>query len=193
MPSTIADESPDGGQTSPESRIGRLSAWLSGHPLHIEAAVAAAAIGLTIVAIPFLSFGIFVALEGETAILAIGVAFIAGSLLSVVGLAVTVVGHTYSDIRQHGFPTSAELDLQLGGLRWHPSRRNGGSRRIARWTRIGHARECNSWISPEPDLGGGGSHCSAITTCRFSTRDSDVWQNHPHALATRELTAKKIC
>ncbi|ERH00879.1 MAG: hypothetical protein J07HN6_02508 [Halonotius sp. J07HN6] len=120
MPSTIADESPDGGQTSPESRIGRLSAWLSGHPLHIEAAVAAAAIGLTLVATPFLSFGIFVALEGETAILAIGVAFIAGSLLSVVGLAVTIVGHTYSDIRQHGFPASAELDLNsvvYGGTR----------------------------------------------------------------------------
>lgn len=112
MSSTIADKPSDDGHAYSESRIGRLRAWLSGHPLHIETTFAVTAIGLAIIASPFLSFGIFVALEGETAILAIGVILIAGSLLSVVGLAATVVSHMYSDIRQQGFPASAKLDLQ---------------------------------------------------------------------------------
>lgn len=118
MPSTITDEPSD--DDPPESRIGRLRAWLSEHPLHIETTFAAGAIGLALIATPFLSFGIFVALEGKTAILAIGVIFIAGSLLSMVGLAATVVSHIYSDIRQREFPASPKLDLQsvvYGGTR----------------------------------------------------------------------------
>jgi hypothetical protein len=57
---------------------------------------ATAATALATIATPFLSFGIFVALD-------IGAVFMAGSLLSAIGLAATVVTHTYSEIRHQAF------------------------------------------------------------------------------------------
>jgi len=97
-----------------------LRGWLTEHPFHLETMFATAATALAIIATPFLSFGIFVALEGDTTILGIGAVFMAGSLLSAIGLATTVVTHTYSEIRHQGFSASTEWGLRsmvYGGTR----------------------------------------------------------------------------
>lgn len=81
---------------------------------------ATAATALATIATTFVSFGIFVALEGDATILDIGAVFMAGSLLSAIGLAATVVTHTYSEIRHQAFLASTEWDLRsmvYGGTR----------------------------------------------------------------------------
>jgi len=117
--STVAD-SPDGDHPRPESRVSRMRGWLTEHPFHLETMFAMAATALATIATPFLSFGIFVALERDTTILGIGAVFMAGSLLSAIGLAATVVTHTYSEIRHQGFSASTEWGLRsmvYGGTR----------------------------------------------------------------------------
>ncbi|MFQ3476703.1 hypothetical protein HKK80_10670 [Halonotius sp. F2-221B] len=81
---------------------------------------ATAATALAIIATPFLSFGIFVALEGDTTILGIGAVFMAGSLLSAIVLAATLVSHANSEIRHSEFPARTEWNLRsivYGGTR----------------------------------------------------------------------------
>ncbi len=71
----------------------------------------------------------FVALEGDTTILGIGAVFMAGSLLSAIGLATTLVSHAYSEIRHRGVPASSEWDLR--------SMVYGGTRTIETVTAVG--------------------------------------------------------
>lgn len=97
-----------------------MRGWLTEHPFHLETMFATAATALATIATPFLSFGIFVALEGDTTILGIGAVFMTGSLLSAIGLAATVVTHTYSEIRHQGFSASTGWGLRsmvYGGTR----------------------------------------------------------------------------
>lgn len=85
-----------------ESYVDRLCTWGAVNALYVETALAVLAIGLGILAVPFVTFGLFTALEGETSILAGGLVIAAGGLVSLVALAATLLVHAYTEIRRQG-------------------------------------------------------------------------------------------
>ena len=85
-----------------ESHVDRVCTRVAANGLYIETALAVVAIAFGILAIPFVTFGLFTALEGETSILTGGLIIAAGGIASLVTLAVTLLVHAYTEIRRYG-------------------------------------------------------------------------------------------
>jgi hypothetical protein len=116
--------------SDPSSRVDRLRRWLSTYALHVETLLAAGSIGLGVVAVPILIFGIFAALPSDapsagstdpgTPILDAGAVVGAASLALVLALAVAVLAHRYVEVRDRDPSSTDELDaltVVAGGTR----------------------------------------------------------------------------
>lgn len=79
---TDADQSRSNASTKPglesASRVDQLGAWVAANSLNVEMALAVVTIGVGVLSVPFVAFGMFTALEGETSILAGGLVIAAG-------------------------------------------------------------------------------------------------------------------
>lgn len=91
---------PGSSTPSSPSRADRLRAWLSAHPLCVEASLAVVSIGIGVLAVPIVAFGSLVALEGETRILAAGMILVLVGALSLLSLAVSLLVHAHLDVRR---------------------------------------------------------------------------------------------
>lgn len=122
---------PDSSST-PESasRVDRLRHWLSRYTLHVEALLAAGSLGLGVLAVPIVIFGMFAALPSDappsgrtdpgTPILDAGAVVVAASLALLVALAVAVLVHGYAELRGRESPFAdglGALTAVYGGVR----------------------------------------------------------------------------
>lgn len=123
MSSDASRETAGSERTGPDpapSRVDRLRGSLSTYVLHVETTLAVASLGVGLLAVPIVLFGLFAALptgppppEGTdpgTPILDVGLVVAVVSLALVVTLAVTVLVHGYTELRGRGPPSVDDLD-----------------------------------------------------------------------------------
>ncbi|ELZ41641.1 hypothetical protein [Halorubrum tebenquichense] len=93
---------PTGPASSSRSRTERFGAWVAANGLYVETALAVIAIGVGIVSVPFVTFGVFTAIEGETTILTVGSVIAAVAFVSLGTLSSLLVFHARVEVRRHG-------------------------------------------------------------------------------------------
>lgn len=93
---------PAGPATPLRSRTERFGAWVAANGLYVETALAVIAIGVGIVSIPFVTFGVFTAIGGDATILSIGSVIAALAFVSLGGLSSLLLFHAQVEARRHG-------------------------------------------------------------------------------------------
>lgn len=76
--------------------------WLSSNGLYVEAGIAITALAAGVVALPFVTFGAFTAIGGETSILSAGLIIVAAFVGLLLLLTVVLLIHGYVEMRHRG-------------------------------------------------------------------------------------------
>ncbi|ERG91839.1 MAG: hypothetical protein J07HQW1_01873 [Haloquadratum walsbyi J07HQW1] len=80
----------------------QLQKWFLTNALWVETLLAIVAVGIWIIALPIIIFGVFTALDGDTSILDVGMMIVVAGFTSVTLLAVYAVVSGFLEIRHQG-------------------------------------------------------------------------------------------
>lgn len=96
------------GRSAPRegSLTSRAYAWLSSNGLYVETGLSVVAIAAGIASLPFVTFGAFTAIGGETSILTAGLVLAVVSVGLLLALATLLLVHGYVESRHRGLPSS---------------------------------------------------------------------------------------
>jgi len=97
-----SSDDPTGPAPPLRSRTERFGAWVVANGLYVETGLAVIAIGVGIVSIPFITFGIFTAIGGDATILSIGSIIAALAFVSLGSLSSLLLFHAQVEVRRHG-------------------------------------------------------------------------------------------